>query len=295
MKRLWERWSAWWRTSTSTLARWLRAADSALLGEMPVLAGGTALYAIIAVVPTLAAVVSVYGLVADPSSIRSHLAGLETLLPPAVVDFLGGQLERQAERSSNELLLQIGTSVLVATWSARGAANALMTALNRAYRVREQRGTLHRLAISFALAAATIFGLIVVLAVVVALPAIFAVGKLSQWPLVRWLRWPFLLGILFASLLGMYRVAPSPRPLGTERHLWPGAAIATALLVGVSWALSLWVERVADYEVFYGTFASVIIIILWFYLSTLAIVIGGFVNAELERTAGAPEPNRSMY
>ena len=294
-KRLWHRWSGWWRTSQSPLACWLRAADSALLGEMPILAAGTALYAIVGVVPTLAAVVSVYGLVANPWTIHSQLGGLEQVLPPAVVKFVGDQLQRQAQRSTNELFVQIITSVLVATWSARGAANALMQALNRAYRVREQRGAVHRIAISLALAFANVIGLVVVLAGVVALPAIFAVTGLEQYALVRWLRWPVLLALVFGPLLALYRIAPSPRPLGTNRHLWPGAATATALLVIVSWALSLWVDRVADYEVFYGAFASVIIVILWFYLSTLAVVIGGFVNAELERTAGAPAPDRSMY
>jgi membrane protein len=80
-----------------------------------------------------------------------------------------------------------------------------------------------------------------------------------------------------------------------ERHLWPGALTATVLLVLVSWALSQWVERVSNYELFYGAFGSIVVVILWFYLSTIALVLGGFVNAELERHAGAPAPDRSMY
>lgn len=291
----WQRFSAWWHTSESTLARWLRAADSALLGEMPILAAGTALYAIIAVVPTLAAVVSVYGLVADAHAIRDQLRGLQTVLPPSVVSFLGDQLERQAQRSNNELWLQIVTSVVLAMVSARGAATALMASLNRAYRVREERGPLHRLALSLALAFGTVVGLVLVLAVVVALPGILALLELQQDSLVRYARWPALLAIVFVSLFGAYRFAPSSRQLGEQRHLWPGAAIATTLLVVVSWALSMWVERVANYELFYGAFASVIVVVLWFYLSTIAVVIGGFVNAELERTTGAPAPSRSMY
>ena len=51
----------------------------------------------------------------------------------------------------------------------------------------------------------------------------------------------------------------------------------------------------SNYELFYGAFGSVIVIVLWFYLSTIALVIGGFVNAEIERHSGAPEPERSMY
>ena len=58
---------------------------------------------------------------------------------------------------------------------------------------------------------------------------------------------------------------------------------------------SLWIDHVATYEAFYGAFGSVVILVLWFYLSTMALVIGGFVNAELERGAGGPAPECSMY
>jgi membrane protein len=262
---------------------------------MPALAAGTALFAILAVVPTLAAVVGVFGLVSSAAEIRAHLHGLENVLPQEVVDFIADQLERQAARSSGELGIQIGASVVLAMISARGSAGALLTALNRAYRVRELRGALYRIALSLAISLATLIGLITVLTVVVALPGLIATLPFHIDPVVNWLRWPALLALVFATLFALYRFGPSPRPLGTDRHVWPGAAISTALLVVVSWGLSEWVERVAHYEVFYGAFGSVVVIVMWFYLSTMAIVIGGFVNAELERGSGAPEPDRSMY
>src|SRR5947209_1483298 len=93
LKQLRLRWEAWWHTSEAAPARWLRAAHSALLGEMPALAAGTALFAILATVPTLAAVVGIFGLVASAAEIRSHLHGLETVLPQQVVDFIADRLE----------------------------------------------------------------------------------------------------------------------------------------------------------------------------------------------------------
>jgi membrane protein len=75
----------------------------------------------------------------------------------------------------------------------------------------------------------------------------------------------------------------------------PGAVIATVLLLIVSWGLSLYVDNIANTELVYGAFGSVIVTVLWFYFSTMALLIGGFVNAELERHRGAPEPERSMY
>ena len=288
------RWRQWWHDSDGTVARWLRAARAALLGEMPVLAAGTAFYAIVAAVPALAAVVAIFGLAADPHEIHGHLHGLAKVLPQEVIDFLGDQLERQAKRSTGALGLQLGTSLAAALISARSSARALIDTLNRAYRVREQRRALPKLGLTFLLAAGTMLGILVMLAAVVALPWIIATLDLRGHHLVRLIRWPSLLALVFFALLALYRFAPSPRPL-VERHLWRGAALATALLVLVSWGLSEWVERVANYQLFYGAFGSIVVVVLWFYLSTIAVVIGGFVNAELERRAGAPDPVRTMY
>lgn len=290
--RLWQRALVWLDSSESLVARWLRAAREALLGEMPVLASGTALFSIFAIVPTLAAVVAIYSVVADPATISSHIAGLEDVLPPNVLTFLGEQLQHQAQRSSRDVGLAVTVSIIVAVFSARGAARAMIDSLNRAYRVRELRGPIHKLLVTIAIAAATLLGLILLLGVAIVMPALLDIAGYAN---AHWLRWPILMAAVFFALMALYRFAPSPRPLGTERHLWPGAAISTLLLVAMSWALSLWVDRVANYNLWYGTFGSVVVVLLWFYLSTIAIVLGGFVNAELERHHGAPEPDRSMY
>lgn len=290
-----QRWGAWIDTSDALVAHWLRAAREALLGEMPILAAGTALFAIISTVPLLAAVVSIYGLVADPHQIQGHLSGLTTVLPPGVVGFLREQLERQSQRSTGTVGVALAFSIVVGLLSSRGAARALIDSLNRAYRVRERRGPIHKLALTLLMAFGTVIGLIVLFGVVVALPGIFALAGLDNYAFVEWFRWPVMMAVIFATLLALYRYAPSPRPLGTERHLWPGALIGTVVLILVSIGLSQWVTRVAKYDVVYGTFGSVVVVLLWFYLSVIALVLGGFVNAELERHAGAPAPDRSMY
>jgi membrane protein len=290
----------------------LRAARAALLGEMPILAAGTALFAEIAVVPTLAAAVAIYGLVADPFQIQSQLNGLQEVLPVEVVRFIGEQLERQAQRSTGELGVQLGVSVFLAVFSARGSARALIDTLNRAYRVRELRSPLARIGLSLSMSVATLVGLMTMFGVLVVLPIVVGAINKNWVGLAMWLRWPALLGIVFLTLLALYRYGPSPRPLGPRettdaggpinlphrpvRHIClPGAGIATFLLLLVSWVLSLWVDHIANTELVYGAFAGVVVTILWFYLSVMTLVIGGFVNAELERHAGAPEPDRSMY
>jgi membrane protein len=290
----------------------LRAAHSALLGEMPILAGGTALFAILAVVPMLAAAVALYGLAADPWEIHGELKSLTHVLPVEVVNFIGDQLERQATRSHGELGLQLVISIALALFSSRASARALIDALNRAYRVREQRTPIQRIGLSLTMALTTLIGLIFMFIVLIILPALVGAINRGWIPYAMLLRWPTLLSLVFGTLCLLYRYGPSPRPLTpTERtdaggpvglppppmrHIClPGAVIATALLLVVSWGLSLWVDRIANADMVYGAFGSAIVTLLWFYLSTMALMIGGFVNAELERHRGAPQPDRSMY
>lgn len=291
--RHWKRWQAWLEGSESVAARWVRAGREALFGEMPILAAGTAMFALFAVIPVLAGAVAVYSVVADPTEINRHLAGLESVLPPQVVAFLAEQLARKAAATRGELGIALGVSIFLALFASRGAARALIDSLNRAYRVRERRSPLHKLLVTLAMAGGTLLGLMMMLVAVVALPAILALTGIGDF--VEWLRWPVLMFVTFCMLLSLYRFAPSPRPLGTERRVWPGALFATVLLVLVSVGLSVWVESVAAYDLWYGAFGSVIVILLWFYLSVVSLVVGGFVNAELERHAGAPDPDRSMY
>ena len=305
-------WSHWWRTSETVLARWLRAAHSALLGEMPILAAGTALFALISVVPTLAAAVAIYGIVADPFQVHTELKSLQQVLPVEVVYFIGDQLERQANKSHGELGLQLLVSIFLAVFSSRASARALIDCMNRAYRVRELRTPIQRIGVSLSMAVGTLLGLMTMFAVLVVLPALVGLIDTEWIKLAMYLRWPALLATVFGTLCLLYRYAPSPRPLGPRtstdaggpvnlpprpaRHICvPGALLATVLLIVTSWALSMWVDNIANAELIYGAFGSVIVTILWFYLSTMALMIGGFVNAELERHAGAPEPDRSMY
>ncbi len=285
----------WWKTSPSTFALWVRAAHDALLGDMPQLAAGTALYAILATIPTLAAAVGMYSLIADPTRIPRHLSALGDVLPPAVAEFIANELQRQATRSQRELGFAVAGSALVAIWSARGAARGMIDTLNRAYRVREMRGPFMKFGVTLAISAANLIGMMLFFGGVVALPGVIALTQADSLGFITWLRWPVMFAVVFFSMMLLYRFAPSPRALGTQQHLWPGALISTALLFGESLALSVWVSRVTDYNVFYGTFGSVIVTILWFYFSVISIVLGGFANAELERRDGAPAPARSHY
>jgi membrane protein len=270
---------------------WVRAFREALLGDAPVLAAGVALFALLAAIPTLAATVSIYGLVADPADIQSQLAGLDRVLPSHVVRFLTEQLAREAGRSSQSLGIALVTTLALALYSARSTVDALMVGLNRAYGVVETRHPFRTFLISVAVAFVTLIAFVVVAAAVVALPALLAIfrvhGDLDAAATL--IRWPFLVVVVLGGLRTLYLHAPSPRD-HAHRRLWPGAVVAASLWMVVSFGLSVWVDDIADYESLYGAFASVLVLILWFYLSALAILLGGLVNAELERADTLAEP-----
>lgn len=276
------------RVRISDLRPWVRAFREALLGDAPVLAAGVALFALLATIPALAATVTIYGLVADPADIHAQLAGLDRVLPSHVVGFLTGQLQREASRPRGHLGIALVTTMALALYSARSTVDAMMVGLNRAYGVSESRHPFRTFLISVVVAFAALIGFAVVAAVVVALPALLAIfrvhGDLDSWATL--IRWPLLLVVIIGGLRTLYRHAPSPRD-HDHRRLWPGAAVATALWLVISFALSIWVDRIADYESLYGAFASVLVLILWFYLSALAILLGGIVNAHLERADAA--------
>jgi membrane protein len=270
--------------SLARIRPWLAVFKEALLGEETVLAGGVALFAMLATIPALAAIVALYGLIADPSDIGAQLDGLDRVLPHQVVAFLTVQLQRLARRSTEHLGFALATTLLLALYSARTAARALIIGLNRAYRVAETRPRLRQFTLSVVLAATTLIGSFVFATIVVALPSILTLLRIrgDSSSAASLLRWPLLLIVLLVALTALYRHAPAPRSVRVRR-LWPGAIVATALWLAVSWGLSVWVDRVADYEILYGAFASVLVLLVWFYTSAMAILLGGLVNAELER------------
>lgn len=270
---------------------WLYAARFVFLGQGPVLAAGVALFALLATIPTLSAVVSLYSLFADAHQIRDQMSVLYRVLPRAVVEFLVTQLQRQAESSTGQMSFRLFASLFLAIYSARSTASALIEAINEAYRITETRSARSRVLLTLGIALVTLVGIVVILGIFVVLPILFAVlpGLKLFAELVPLLRWPVLFAALLVAHAALFRVAPTPRQIA-HRVLWPGALVSTVVWLLVSFGFSLWVENVADYNASYGAFASVIVVIMWFFLSVIAVLVGAFLNAELERRSHAPSP-----
>jgi membrane protein len=251
------------------------------------LAAGIALYAVLAVVPCVAAVVAIYGLAMDPGDIERQLADLLGVLPLAVRAFLSEQLASAASQSSGDLGLALATSIGFAVLAARGAVAALAGAFNHIQGERERRGFFHRLALSIALAAGMLLAICIAVATLVVMPALLTYARLELFDRIwiSWGRWPVLLAFGTVGLSVLYRLGPSRRWPRGPRPWWldPGALVAMALWLAASVGLSTYVSRIADYDLLYGAFGGVMVLLLWFYLSALAILVGALVNDEVAR------------
>jgi membrane protein len=276
----------WLATSEALWANLFRAFKRGVTGEMPVLAGGTALFALVGMIPVLSAVVALYGLVVDPSRIGLRISKLDAVLPTQVIDFVIAQLTRMVETSPNVLGIQLLGSLLAAAIASRSASRSLIITLDRAYRVDEVRRGWRLQTATLATGGIALAGMLAMFVVLGALPLVIAAVHLDGYHLAKILRWPMIFAIIAVTLAMLFRVAPSPRVFHSvergRRRIWPGAWVATLLLVVVSFGFSAWVEHIVSYDAVYGTLGSLVVVILWFYFSALAVSIGACVNGELE-------------
>ncbi len=249
----------------------------------PVLAAGVALFLLLGILPTLAAVVSVYGLVADPRQIPAHMSGLDRVLPGQVFALLVEQLQLAARRSAHELGLTLGGGVVLALYSTRASADAILTGIEHVDGAPPRWRGWRRLLLTIAIAVAALAGAVTILAVVVAMPATRATLAASDRNWLESVRWPVLIAVGVASLSGLYVLGT---PARRWRHILPGALVATALGLAASWGVSMYVSELASYESLYGAFGSAMVVILWFYAMSLAVLIGAVFNTEL-RTPSA--------
>jgi membrane protein len=262
----------------------LRVKEQIRKDRLSIIAAGVAFYGLLAVFPGLVALVGIYGLVADPASIDQHAAALSSILPPQAAEVLMTQLHDLA--STDRTALGIGAigGILLALWSASAAVRTLMEALNVAYNEEESRGFVRFYGTALALTFGGILGVIVAIALVIALPALMNALGLNWLVdiIVRLARWPILALLAAVAFAIVYRYGPSRRPARWRWVSW-GAAIAVLMWLVGSALFSLYVTRFGNYNETYGAAGAVVILLMWFLLSSYAILIGAEINAEMER------------
>lgn len=263
--------------------------------NVPIIAGGVAFYLFLALLPALAAVISIYGLVADPSDVTRQLDDFLGALPRDAADFLESQITEITEAAPGGLGLGVVISVLGALWSASKGMQSLVTALNVAYDEEETRKFLKLRGLALALTVGAAVGAAVLIGGMSVLGAVSEeLGTAGELALTI-VRWPVLALLLMALLACLYRYAPD-RDAPRWRWVSPGAVTAVVLWVLGSFGFSLYVNNFGSYNETYGTLAAIVVLLLWLFLSAYIIVLGAELDAETERqtardsTVGRSQP-----
>ncbi|HEY1721039.1 MAG TPA: YihY/virulence factor BrkB family protein [Magnetospirillaceae bacterium] len=252
------------------------------------LAAGAAYYALLSLFPFLGALVSIYGLIADPISIQQDVDRLYGILPDEAISLVSSWLHTLTQNPPRKFGIGLIVSVLAAAWSLWSATSTVMAAINICYRQEDHRGFirfgLHALGLSMGLAVFGAIGLALV-TIPPLLPGYFP--EIKQWSnLVSLARWPALAVFAFAALAILYRYAPAQSPKTWNWISW-GATAATGLWLIGSVAFSSYVALIGSYDRTYGSVGAIIVLLAWLYLSAYAVLIGAELNAELERLAEA--------
>jgi len=272
-----------------------RTAKEVKADQVPLLAAGVAFYVLLALFPAIIAGVSIYGLVADPQTVRDQINQLAQTLSPETAKLIGQQVQQVTSSAGGALGLATVIGILTALWSASSGMKALITGVNLAYDEAEGRKfiKLRGLSILMTLAAMVLLG--VALALIVGFPAVP-----DSWPTVlQWtaaiLRFVLLAVLLMAGLAALYRYAPD-----RDKPKWswssPGSMAATVLWVLASVGFSIYVNAFGNYNKTYGALAGIIILMFWLYLTAFVVLVGAELNAEMElqtakdTTAGPEQP-----
>ena len=247
------------------------------------LAAQLAFYFLMALFPALLFLVALIGYLPVENRLSELLAALGTVAPQELVELLRGQLAQIAE-GSRASLLTLG--IIGAIWSSSAAMVAIIDALNRTYDVAEWRSWWKRRLVAIGLTIALALFIIVSLTLMLVGPTMASRG--AEWlrlaPVVAFvwglMRWPVM---IFCVMLGMdfvYHFAPNRR----ARWMWitPGSVLATVLWIVSSFAFKLYVTHFGEYTATYGAIGGAIVTMLWFYVSSIAILVGAELNGVIE-------------
>ena len=266
--------------------------------QVPLLAAGVAFYAFLAIFPALIAVVSIYGLFADPATIANQLNSMTAALPgrsPADHHRPGHRTELASLRPWASAS---SSRVVIALWSASAGISNLLTAINVAYDEEEKRGFVKKRLLSLGLTLAAIVFMVIILGLVAVLPPLLQ-GRIRDWgvaldPPDRRLAGASCV-LVAVALAILYRLGPDR---DAPRMSWVsvGAVVATVMWLVASIGFSIYTSTFGNYAKTYGVFAGIVVLLFWLWLTMYAILLGAEINAESEQqtvedtTKGEEEP-----
>jgi membrane protein len=267
-----------------------RANDDRLLAT----AAGVVFYGLLAIFPAITALVSCYGLFADPTTIGGNLQTLSLMLPDGSFQIVQDQIARVLAKGNAALGATFLFGLAFALWSANAGIKAVIDALNVVCEEREKRSFVRLNLTSLAFTSAAIVALLLMVGAVVALPlALDHVGLAPELrAMISLARWPLLIVTLLIALGVLYRFGPSRDAAG-----WPwltvGAVAATLFWISGSALFSWYLSNFGNYSATYGSLGAAIGLMMWMWMSTIIVLYGAELNSVIEhRAALAPGVSR---
>lgn len=265
-----------------------RAARRGLRHNLPMVASALAYSSFFAIPSVLLVAVGAFTLVAGRQAIADLIDRLRTVAPADAANLLGESLQRLEARPATGLAMT-GLGLALALWSTTGAMTSYMSALNLAYERDDTRGFVKKRLVALAMVASIGVGVLLVAVLLILGPHVQGwVGSALGAPgLVSWLwwvaQWPLLVAALLAAFATVLYLAPDvehPR----WQFLTPGSLVAVVAWLAVSGAFSVYTSLFASYNKTWGSLSAVIVTLTWLWLTGLALLFGGELNAEAERS-----------
>ena len=262
-----------------------------------VVAAGVTFYSVLALFPAVAALVALYGLFADPTTITSHLDSIAGLVPAGAIEVIRDQITRVASQGGTTLGLTFIVGLLASLWSANAGMKSLFDALNLVYNEPEKRNFIWLNIVSLTFTVLAIIFVLVAIGMMVVVPLVLnfiGLGGATEM-VIKIARWPALLIGVSLALAVLYRYGPS-REKPQWRWITWGSAVAAVSWLVVSVAFSWYAENFGSYNKTYGSLGAIIAFMFWIWLSIIVMLIGAELNAETEHqtvrdtTTGRPKP-----
>ncbi len=247
-------------------------------------AAGVTFYALLALFPATAAVVSLYGLFTDATTITNHLGLLSGFLPVGAVEVIGDQVKLLTAQGQGTLGFAFVGTLALSLWGANAATKAIFDALNIIYKEQEKRSFIQLTLRSLVFTLGGMVLVLIAIASVFIVPVALKVIGLSDGStasLLSQLRWPVLFTAILFALACLYRFGPS-RAHPQWRWVTWGSAIAAGIWIVGSLLLSWYVANFGSYNATYGSLGAIIGLLVWMWLSTIILLAGAEINAETE-------------
>jgi len=259
----------------------IRAGQATASQRVSLVAAGCAFYATLALFPTITMLISLYGLVFNPDTVQPQLRYLEQFMPPAAFSLISDRIQSLVAEPARGLGLGFIISLLISLWSASTGTKSVLNALTLAYDEVDSRGIIEFQLVSLGMTLIAVLGAALAISILVFIPIAVAFIGLSNYGafLVAMLSFVAMVGFVVTALGLLYRYGPA----GTGRVFFaPGAALATFVWLLGSWGFGLYVGHFAAYDATYGPLATLIGLMMWFYLTAYVVLLGAEVNAALD-------------